>query len=110
MSDRGNKLYLQDILTAIERIADYVTGVSREQFIDDQKTVDAVVRNLEIIGEAARNISEDFTLVHTGVPWHEMVSMRNKVVHEYFGVDTDILWQTITHDLPGLELQIKKLV
>ena len=72
-------------------------------------TIDAVVRNLEIIGEAANNIPEETTDKYPEIPWREMISMRNKVLHEYFGVDEEILWQTITNDLPPLKKQLKNL-
>lgn len=109
MSKNLPKLYLDDILTSIERIEEYTKNLSHKDFEDDQKTVDAVVRNLEIIGEAARNIPENFAEKHNSLPWSEMVSMRNKVIHEYSGVDVDILWKTIQEDLPKLKEQVKEL-
>ena len=109
MSKRLSRLYLEDILTSITRIEDYTEDLSFKSFDNDQKTIDAVVRNLEIIGEAAKNIPEDFIEEHNNLPWQEMVSMRNKVIHEYFGVDVEILWQTIHEDLPKLKGQIKTL-
>lgn len=109
MSKKLTKLYLEDILISIQRIRDYTKSLSHTTFEKDQKTIDAVVRNLEIIGEAARNVPESFTDMHQNLPWSEMISMRNKVIHEYSGVDVDILWKTIEEDLPKLEKQIKKL-
>lgn len=109
MSKREPKLYLQDIITSITSIEDYVKGLSFEEFSHDKKTVDAVVRNLEIIGEAARNVPKDVRDKYPDIPWERMVSMRNKVLHEYFGVDIEILWQTINEDLLPLEEQIKDL-
>jgi len=110
MSEKSPRLYLEDILTSISRIEEYTEGLSFENFKKDQKTLDAVVRNLEIIGEAARNIPESFSEKHGKLPWREMVSMRNKVIHEYFGIDISILWQTIKEDLPGLKVQIQELL
>ena len=112
MSKRDPKLYLTDILSSIEKIASYIKAISFEKFEEDEKTLDAVVRNLEIIGEAAKYISqdEDFIDKNPHIPWREMVSMRNKVLHEYFGVDIDILWKTVTEDLPKLKAQIKNLL
>ena len=72
--------------------------------------MDAVVRNLEIIGEAAKHVSKTIRERNKDIPWSEMVSMRNKVTHEYFGVDMEILWKTITEDLPELKKKIKKLI
>lgn len=76
----------------------------------NEKTVDAVVRNLEIIGEAAKNISQEFESKFPEIPWKEMISMRNKVSHEYFGVDSEILWETVTKDLPLLKEKLRKLL
>lgn len=109
MSKKLPKLYLQDILTSIERIAEYVDNLTFETFENDQKTVDAVIRNLEIIGEAARNIPESLTEKYPDVPWPEMVSMRNKVIHEYSGVDVETLWKTIQEDLSALKEQVEKI-
>lgn len=71
--------------------------------------IDVVVRNLEIIGEAARNIPEEYKEKHSNLPWLDMIGMRNKVIHEYFGVDMDTLWKTIHEDLPKLKEQIQNL-
>ncbi|MBI1869479.1 DUF86 domain-containing protein [Candidatus Gottesmanbacteria bacterium] len=109
MSKRALKLYLEDIISSIKNIGDYIKGMAFEEFIHDRKTVDAVVRNLEIIGQAARNIPQEVTVKYHDIPWREMVSMRNKVLHEYFGVDIEILWKTIQEDLPGLKEKIKGL-
>lgn len=110
MSEKSLKIYLGDILTSVSRIEEYIKDLSFENFREDQKTIDAVVRNLEIIGEAAKNTPEEFSEKHSNLPWREMVSMRNKVIHEYFGVDIGILWQTIKTDLPSLKVQVKKLL
>ncbi len=109
MSKRLPKLYVEDILTSIEKIEEYTNNLSFENFSSNQMIIDAVVRNLEIIGEAARNIPESFTDKYSELPWSSMVTMRNKVIHEYFGVDHDILWKTIAEDLPKLKEQIKQI-
>jgi uncharacterized protein with HEPN domain len=109
MSKRTLKLYLDDILAALQKIEEYTRGCSFEQFRSDSKTVDAVVRNLEVIGEAARQIPRRFAAEHPEVPWAKMVSLRNTVLHESFGVDVEILWQTIREDLPPLKAQVEKL-
>ncbi len=109
MSKRTPKLYLNDMLDALRRIEQYTRGVSFDQFRADSKTMDAVVRNLEVLGEAARQIPRDFAAEHPKVPWAKMVGLRNKVIHEYFGVDAEILWQTIQDDLPPLRAQIEDL-
>lgn len=109
MSKRDAVLYLQDILISIQRIEEYTKDLSAKDFEKDWKTIDAVVRNLEIIGEAARNIPENLIEEYPDIPWNSMVSMRNKIMHEYFGVDTEILWKTIKDDLPPLKKQIEKI-
>lgn len=109
MSKRKPLLYLQDILTSLSRIDDYTKNLSLEDLNNDWKTIDAVVRNLEILGEAARNMPKEVLEKYPDVPWGNMISMRNKVIHEYFGVDPDILWKTITEDLPLLKEQVVKV-
>lgn len=109
MSKREPHLYLQDILDSIGRIGQYIKGVTLKEFQPDQEKIDAVVRNLEIIGEAANNIPEEIVEKYPEIPWNRMVSMRNKVLHEYFGVDEEILWKTITEDLPSLKKQLEDL-
>ena len=109
MSKRTPKLYLQDILTSINNIEEYVQGMTFEAFTRDNKTVHAVVRNFEIIGEAAKNMPQELITKYPEMPWKEMISMRNKILHEYFGVDTEILWKTIQEDIPPLKEQIKGL-
>lgn len=110
MSKRESTLYLKDILTSVIRINDYIKGFTIENLTADFKTIDAVIRNLEIIGEAAKNLSKDLKEKYPEIPWRKMVSMRNKVVHEYFGVDVEILWKTAIEDLPPLKKQIKAVL
>lgn len=94
---------IEDILTAISTVRKYVAGMTYEDFVADRKTVDAVVRNLIIIGEAAVHIPEEICQSHQSIPWPDMRAMRNFVVHEYFGVSDKILWDTVQLDLPPLE-------
>lgn len=110
MSKREPTLYLKDILTSVIRINDYLKGFTIENLAEDFKTLDAIIRNLEILGEAANNIPIDLKNKYPDIPWGKMVSMRNKVVHEYFGVDVDILWKTAKEDLPPLKKQIKAVL
>lgn len=110
MSKRESELYLQDILTSIQRIEEYTKDLSSKDFENDWKTIDAVVRNLEIIGEAAKNMPEETMEKYPEIPWSSMVTMRNKIIHEYFGVDVEILWKTIKEDLPPLKAQIEKIL
>jgi uncharacterized protein with HEPN domain len=110
MSKRGAELYLEDIKNSIEKIEGYVAEIDFEKFSKDEKTIDAVIRNLEIIGEAVNNLPEEIKSQNPEIPWKEAVGMRNKVAHEYFGVDDEILWKTVTEDLPIFKEQISKLL
>ena len=87
MSSRGVRLYIADIIEAIERIQLYTRGTSAEDFVRDGKTVDAVLRNISVIGEAAANLPEELKVAHPEIPWKEMIGMRNKVIHEYDGIE-----------------------
>lgn len=105
--------YLQHIIDAIARIQRYVAGMSEPGFTADEKTQDAVVRNFEVIGEAARHVQtqhEDFAAAHPEVPWTLMYAMRNRVSHGYFQVDWALIWKTVQGDLPGLRLQVERLL
>jgi len=103
MPKHNPQVYLDDIQEAIEKIIQYTKGMSFDDFMNDSKTVDAVVRNIAIIGEAVVNLPEEFKEEHSDIPWQDIVGMRNKVIHEYFGVDDGILWQTVIEDIPTLK-------
>ena len=105
--------YLEHILEAIERIGLYLADTDEVAFLNDQKTQDAVIRNFEIIGEAAHNIERyhaEFAANHPDVPWTVIYAMRNRVAHGYFKVDLEMVWKTIHSDLPELHAQIKRLL
>lgn len=110
MPPRNWKIRIHDILKALESIRAYTVDMSFENFADDRKTVDAVVRNFIVIGEAAAHVPDDFCSEHPEISWHEMRGMRNFVVHEYFGVSDRILWDTIQNNLPPLESLLKKVI
>lgn len=104
--------YLEHMLEAIRRIHRYTKGMDEATFRVDERTQDAVIRNIEIIGEASSNIShvdERFVEQHPEVPWKVMRAMRNRVAHGYFEIDWEIVWRTITKDLPHLEQQLTEL-
>lgn len=109
MSSRSIELFLSDIKESIDKIEEYVQKMSFNDFEKDSKTVDAVVRNIEIIGEAAKNIPSEIRLKHVEIPWKEIVGSRSKAIHEYFGIDLEILWKTVIEDIPRLKKQIKKI-
>ena len=111
MSDeRRDKDFLLDIQEAVQRILDYTAGMSWETFIVDYKTQDAVVRNLEIIGEATKNISDDLRNQHPAIPWKSMSGTRDRLMHHYFGINQEIVWQIVLQDLPSLLKQIDDLL
>jgi len=99
---RNSKLYLKDILEAIEKINNYTKNLSFEEFSQNTMIVDAVIRNFEIIGEATKHIPEEIRKFHSKIPWKEMAGMRDKMIHEYFGVDLEIVWKTIKIRLPQI--------
>ncbi len=110
MSKRGDKLYIKDILEAIIKIEQYTNGVKLEVFVRDNKTIDAVVRNISVIGEAVNYISVEIKSKYTQIPWREIADMRNKTIHEYFGIDLDILWKTVKEDLPTFKEQLIEIL
>lgn len=91
----------------MDRIAEYIDGLSFDEFKKDYKTVDAVIRNFEVIGEAAKNLPFQIRLKYEDVPWDEMYLLRNKVSHEYFGIDYEIIWDVATNYLPENKSQIE---
>jgi len=110
MSKRDPFILLDDMVTALSRIERYRGDMTREQFLSDEKTVDAIVRNIEVIGEASRQLPPEFTESHESVPWHQMAGMRNRIVHDYFGIDVEIIWQVVIESLPALKQQITEIV
>ena len=103
-------MYLEDIQIAMNRIAEYIYGLTFIEFKHDYKTVDAVIRNFEIIGEASKNLPVGFKEKHAEVPWNEMYLLRNKVSHEYFGVDYEIIWDVALNYLPENKNQIDEIL
>jgi uncharacterized protein with HEPN domain len=108
--ERNWKIRVEDILEGISKIREYTRGMTYEQFSEDSKTVDAVIRNMEIIGEAAGNIPLEIQKKYPDLAWVEMRGMRNLMAHEYFGVSLPILWHTIELDLPALENGLRELL
>jgi len=107
---RDWKFRIQDILDAVSTIAKYTQGMEFNTFIEDRRTVDAVVRNFMIIGETAVNVPDDICLRYPEVPWYEMRGMRNFVVHEYFRTSDSVIWDTVQLDLPPLLALLNKIL
>jgi uncharacterized protein with HEPN domain len=109
MPKRDPDLLVEDMLAAMGKIERYTSGMDQELFRQDEKTVDAVVRNLEILGEAVRQLPEGFITRNSEVPWRQIAGLRNRIVHDYFGLDLDLIWEVIQHDLPQLQTQLGHL-
>ena len=110
MHERGAKLYLVDIENSLGKIESYTRNLSFDDFVSNQQVIDAVVRNLEIVGEAVRNMPNNIISTHPEIPWEKIIGMRNKVIHEYFGVDEEIVWKTIREDMPVFRSQIARVL
>ncbi len=110
MSKREPKLLLSDILSSVEKIKSYTENHSFETFIADSKTLDAVIRNFEIIGEAANRLPEDFKDSHEDINWFRIRGFRNRIVHDYMGIDYHIVWTIIDKDLDKLAIDISKII
>ena len=110
MSERGQQEYLADMREAIVRIQTYTSGLTYGQFLADHKTQDAVIRNIEILGEAAKHVPATLTRAYPEIEWKSIAGMRDKLVHDYFGVNLDILWDVLTTKLPVLLKQVDGII
>jgi uncharacterized protein with HEPN domain len=102
--------YLRDILDAAEKAAQFTARMTIDDFIADPKTAFATIRTLEIIGEAAKRIPDSFRAQYPAAPWREMAGMRDKLTHEYFGVNLQVVWKTLQQDLPTLRPLIAQIL
>jgi uncharacterized protein with HEPN domain len=102
--------FLLDIQDALQRILEYTTGMNWDTYLKDHKTQDAVIRNLEVIGEATKSLSDTLLSQHPGIPWRDMAGTRDRLMHHYFGVNQEIIWQIIEQDLPALKSQIEQVI
>lgn len=108
--EREFKLFLEDMLESMNLIDEYVHDLSFEQFKKNRMAVDAVVRNLEIIGEAANKIPSKIKEDNTELPWRQMYGLRNMVIHEYFGIDYEIIWEIVTKKLPANKQSLIQMI
>lgn len=107
---RDFRIYLEDILGAIGKIKRYTKGLSKQAFAADDKTLDAVTRNLEVIGEAVKQLPADLRAREPGIDWQKVAGLRDILIHQYFGIDADILWDIVLNKLPALEASVTTLL
>jgi len=107
---RDFRVYLDDILEAIRNIQEYTRGLTFEEFVKDRKTVDAVIRNFEIVGEATKHIPERIRKKYPKAPWKDMAGMRDRLIHEYFAVKLEVVWKTIKERLPEVRPTIEEVL
>jgi uncharacterized protein with HEPN domain len=110
MSKRDSRLLLDDILLSIDKITEYTHDLSFDEFLNDSKTLDAVIRNFEIIGEAANRLPDDIKDEYPLVDWHRIRGFRNRIVHDYMGIDFQMVWLIKENFLPVLKDQIQSIV
>lgn len=106
---RDSRVYLEDILGAVDKIRRYTHRLSKESFAGDDKTLDAVVRNLEVIGEAVKQLPAEVRAREPGIDWQKIAGLRDVLIHQYFGIDLDILWDIVQNKLPPLETAVRAL-
>ncbi len=107
---RDPRVYLEDVLESIRRINTYITGLDEERLAADQLRLDAVVRNLEVIGEAVKQLPEEITQQQSHVEWRKIGGLRDILIHHYFGIDVGIIWDVVQNKLPDFERQIRTIL
>ena len=110
MKKFNDSVYLQHILDAIQKISLYLQGIDKDKFLKNSLIQDGVIRQLEIIGEATKQISLELRDQQSSIPWSQMAGMRDKLIHHYFGVDLETVWLTATQDIPELRIPIQSLI
>ena len=110
MKTRSYRMFVEDILGAMEKIERYIEGLTYETFVENEMVVDAVIRNLEIVGEASGNLPEDVREKYPDISWKRMIGLRNIAIHEYFGIDLGIIWEIATRNLPGTKRMIAEML
>ncbi len=106
---KNDQAYLEHILTSIEKIQSFVKGISKADFDQNPIIQDAIIRNIEVIGEASKKVSKQLTQAHPDIPWQDMAGMRDKLIHDYLDVDLDVVWKTVEMDLPLLKELINRI-
>ena len=102
--------YLSHIMQCIKKIKRYTRGQTKQKFAENELLQDAVIRNIEIIGEASKNITLDFRKKNSQIPWKEIAGMRDKLIHHYMGVDIEMIWNTVKQDIPFLDKELKEII
>jgi uncharacterized protein with HEPN domain len=106
---KDNSVYLKHILDAISRINEYTKSVKYEDFIKSNLIQAGVIREIEIVGEASKRLAQEFKEKHSKIPWKQIAGMRDKLIHDYFGVDLDAVWETVQKDIPVLYTQLLEI-
>ncbi|MCF8357561.1 MAG: DUF86 domain-containing protein [Prolixibacteraceae bacterium] len=109
MMEKDDFVYIEHILDSISKIEKYTGSINASEFVDNELIQDAVIRNFEIIGEATKNISNDFREKNSDIPWKKMAGMRDLLIHDYLGIDLYAVWETIKLDLPNLKSELLKI-
>lgn len=109
-TDQKDSLKLHHIIDATQHLLDFTNGVSKGDFVVDYEKQSAVIRQLEVIGEAASNLTTRFTQQHREIDWPKVIGMRHKMIHDYFDVDVDIVWTTAVDDVPPLKVAVEKIL
>jgi len=110
MKRRDLRDYLQDILDAVDDVESFVGNLTYEEFIHDRKTLNAVIRSIEVIGEASKKLPDALKAKYSELPWREITGMRDKLIHAYFGMDTETIWKTVKENIPPLKKSIQKML
>lgn len=108
--NKNTKVFLKHILESIDAIEEYAQDISEKAFLENQEKQDAIIRRLEVLGEAAKNLPDEFKKQHSNIAWNKAMATRNILIHHYFGIDLKIVWDTITGSLPEFKNQVKNLL